>query len=63
MSNDEHTAGISRRTLVKSTALGSLALAASSFSLPFGMRTAAAAVQNAMRPADDKIVWGACSVN
>jgi Tat-targeted selenate reductase subunit YnfE len=63
MSNDEQTAGISRRTLVKSTALGSLALAASSFSLPFGMRSAAAAVQNAMRPADDKVVWGACSVN
>lgn len=63
MSNDEQPAGISRRTLVKSSALGSLALAASSFSLPFGMRTAAAAVQNAMKPAGDKIVWGACSVN
>jgi len=30
MSNDEHPAGISRRTLVKNTALGSLALAAES---------------------------------
>ncbi|SFF35477.1 Tat-targeted selenate reductase subunit YnfE [Phytobacter palmae] len=55
--------GISRRTLVKSTALGSLALAAGSFSLPFGMRTAAAAVQSALQPAEDKVVWGACSVN
>ncbi len=63
MSNDELPAGISRRTLVKTTALGSLALAASSISLPFGMRTAAAAVQSAMHPADDKVVWGACSVN
>lgn len=63
MSNVESGGGISRRTLVKSTALGSLALAAGSFSLPFGMRTAAAAVQRAMQPAEDKVVWGACSVN
>lgn len=63
MSNVESSGGISRRTLVKSTALGSLALAAGSFSLPFGMRTAAAAVQSAMQPAEDKVVWGACSVN
>lgn len=63
MSETEHSGGISRRTLVKSTALGSLALAASSFHLPFGMRSAAAAVQQAMQPAPDKVVWGACSVN
>ena len=63
MSIIESGGGISRRTLVKSTALGSLALAAGSFSLPFGMRTAAAAVQSALRPAEDKVVWGACSVN
>ncbi|WP_312277096.1 selenate/tellurate reductase subunit YnfE [Kosakonia cowanii] len=63
MSKTEYAGGISRRTLVKSTALGSLALAASSFSLPFGMRSAAAAVQQAMQPAPDKVVWGACSVN
>ncbi|HCM8602425.1 TPA: molybdopterin-dependent oxidoreductase, partial [Salmonella enterica subsp. enterica serovar Paratyphi A] len=53
----------SRRTLVKSAALGSLALAAGGVSLPFGMRTAAAVVQQAMRNEEDKIVWGACSVN
>ena len=63
MSETEHSGGISRRTLLKSTALGSLALAASSFHLPFGMRSAAAAVQQAMQPAPDKVVWGACSVN
>lgn len=59
MSRNELPTGISRRTLVKSTALGSLALAAGGLSLPFTIRSAAAALQ----PAADKIVWGACSVN
>lgn len=45
MSDIEQYGGISRRTLVKSSAIGSLALAAGGLSLPFGMRTAAAAVQ------------------
>lgn len=63
MSDVEQQGGISRRTLVKSTAIGSLALAAGGLSLPFGMRTAAAAVQQAIQPAKDKVVWGACSVN
>lgn len=27
------------------------------------MRTAAAAVQQAIQPAEEKVVWGACSVN
>ncbi len=35
MSNQEHTDGLTRRTLIKSTALGSLALAAGGLSLPF----------------------------
>ncbi len=43
MSKNESQVGISRRTLVKSTAIGSLALAAGGFSLPFTMRNAAAA--------------------
>ncbi|MCR6192484.1 molybdopterin-dependent oxidoreductase [Escherichia coli] len=51
--------GISRRTLVKSTAIGSLALAAGGFSLPFTLRSAAATVQQA----SEKVIWGACSVN
>lgn len=47
MSNQEHTGGLSRRTLIKSSALGSLALAAGGLSLPFSLRRAAAAVQEA----------------
>lgn len=45
MSNQEHTDGLTRRTLIKSTALGSLALAAGGLSLPFSLSHAAAAVQ------------------
>ncbi|WP_312153669.1 selenate/tellurate reductase subunit YnfE [Lelliottia nimipressuralis] len=63
MSDIEHHGGISRRTLVKSTAIGSLTLAAGGISLPFGLKSAAAAVQQAILPAADKVVWGACSVN
>lgn len=63
MSDIEHHGGISRRTLVKSTAIGSLALAAGGISLPFGLKSAAAAVQQAVQPDADKVVWGACSVN
>lgn len=63
MSEVEHHGGISRRTLVKSTAIGSLALAAGGIALPFGLKSAAAAVQTAIQPAEDKVVWGACSVN
>lgn len=59
MSKNEQMVGISRRTLVKSTAIGSLALAAGGFSLPFTLRSAEAAVQQA----NEKVVWGACSVN
>lgn len=54
MSKNERMVGISRRTLVKSTAIGSLALAAGGFSLPFTLRSAAAAVQQAR----EKVVWG-----
>ncbi|MDK9357565.1 selenate/tellurate reductase subunit YnfE [Lelliottia wanjuensis] len=63
MSDVEHHGGISRRALVKSTAIGSLALAAGGLSLPFGLKSAVAAVQQAVQPAADKVVWGACSVN
>lgn len=50
MSDVEHHGGISRRALVKSTAIGSLALAAGGISLPFGLKSAAAAVQQAVNP-------------
>jgi Tat-targeted selenate reductase subunit YnfE len=38
MSEADIHGGISRRTLVKSTAIGSLALAAGGLSLPFGLK-------------------------
>jgi Tat-targeted selenate reductase subunit YnfE len=64
MSNLNNPGGISRRSLVKSSAIGGLALAAGGISLPFGMRSAAAAVADALSPeSKDKVVWGACSVN
>ena len=62
MSNLEKHGGLSRRSLIKSSAIGSLALAAGGLSLPFSLRATAAAVQQAGRT-DDKVVWGACSVN
>ena len=63
MSDNAQSGGISRRTLVKSTAIGSLALAAGGLSLPFGLRPAAAALKDSLQPGPDKVVWGACSVN
>lgn len=62
MSNQESPGGVSRRALLKSTALGSLALAAGELTLPFTLRRAAAAVQQATGD-NTRIVWGACSVN
>lgn len=62
MSNQESPGGVSRRALLKSTALSSLALAAGGLTLPFTLRCAAAAVQQATGD-NTRIVWGACSVN
>ena len=62
MSDQEKPGGLSRRTLIKSSAIGSLAFAAGGLSLPFSLRATAAAVQQASQP-EDKVVWGACSVN
>ncbi len=62
MLNQESPGGVSRRALLKSTALGSLALAAGGLTLPFTLRRAAAAVQQATGD-NTRIVWGACSVN
>lgn len=62
MSNQESPGGVSRRALLKSTALSSLALAAGGLTLPFTLRSAAAAVQQATGD-NTRIVWGACSVN
>ncbi|EOW2369705.1 dimethylsulfoxide reductase subunit A [Cronobacter sakazakii] len=63
MSNTDSPVGISRRTLVKSTALGGLALAAGGLSLPFGVRQVAAAVGQAISAPDEHVVWSACTVN
>ncbi|EOV9624962.1 dimethylsulfoxide reductase subunit A [Cronobacter sakazakii] len=63
MSNTDSPVGISRRTLVKSTALGGLALAAGGLSLPFGVRQVAAAVGQAISAPDERVVWSACTVN
>lgn len=60
MSNQESPGGVSRRALLKSTALGSLALAAGGLTLPFTLRRAAAAVQQATGD-NTRIVWGGCT--
>ncbi|SUW64160.1 Dimethyl sulfoxide reductase DmsA precursor [Buttiauxella agrestis] len=64
MSNQSCPDGITRRSLVKTSAIGGLALAVSGISLPFGLRAAATAVGAAVNQnTEDKVVWGACSVN
>lgn len=63
MSNLQHSDGVSRRTIIKSTALGGLALVASGVSLPFCVRAVASSVGDALPSSYDKVVWGACSVN
>ena len=60
MSKNERMVGISRRTLVKSTAIGSLALAASRF---FLYRFYPAQCSSIGTTGQRKVVWGACSVN
>ncbi len=56
------TASISRRSLVKSSAIGSLALASSAFTLPF-TRIARAADGMTPAPVEEKAVWSSCTVN
>ncbi|SQB69850.1 putative oxidoreductase major subunit [Escherichia coli] len=51
-------AEISRRSLMKTSALGSLALASSAFTLPFSQIVRAAEV-----PVEEKAVWSSCTVN
>lgn len=64
MSNPCCPDGITRRNLMKTSAISGLALAVSGVSLPFSLRATAAAVGAGINqtPAD-KVVWGACSVN
>ncbi|EFF0489838.1 molybdopterin-dependent oxidoreductase [Escherichia coli] len=51
-------AEISRRSLMKTSALGSLALASSAFTLPFSQM-----VRAAEAPVEEKAVWSSCTVN
>ncbi len=51
-------AEISRRSLMKTSALGSLALASSAFTLPFSQM-----VRAAQAPVEEKAVWSSCTVN
>lgn len=55
-------AEVSRRGLVKTTAIGGLAMASSAFTLPF---TRIANAAEAISPAKtgEKVVWSACTVN
>ncbi|EBA5288234.1 twin-arginine translocation signal domain-containing protein, partial [Salmonella enterica] len=55
-------AEVSRRGLVKTTAIGGLAMASSAFTLPF---TRIANAAEAINPAKtgEKVVWSACTVN
>lgn len=56
--------GISRRSLVKSSAFGSIGLATVGISLPFSKSHATQAVSSAIKDkAQDKVVWSMCSVN
>lgn len=55
-------ASISRRSLVKTSAIGSLALASSTFTLPFS-RIAHAAADLASGNVAEKAVWSSCTVN
>ncbi|MBV7403665.1 dimethylsulfoxide reductase subunit A [Enterobacter sp. ENT03] len=55
-------AGVSRRSLMKTSAIGGLAAASSALSLPFS-RIARAAEALAPGASAEKVVWSACTVN
>lgn len=54
-------AEVSRRKLVQTTAIGGLAAATSTFSLPFSRLAFAAPTVNP--GSSEKVVWSACTVN
>jgi len=56
-------AGISRRTLMKTSTLAGLAIAAGSVSLPFSRKAMAEIVAAETQNGKERVVWGACSVN
>lgn len=53
-------AEVSRRGLMKTTAIGGLALASNALTLPF---TRLAHAADTPAPANEKVVWSACTVN
>ncbi|MGC6387604.1 selenate/tellurate reductase subunit YnfE [Ewingella sp. S1.OA.A_B6] len=55
--------GVSRRTLMKSSALVGLATAAGSIFLPFSRKVMADTLSPETKISEDSVVWGACSVN
>ncbi|WP_122991009.1 molybdopterin-dependent oxidoreductase, partial [Escherichia coli] len=55
-------AEVSRRGLVKTTAIGGLAVASSAFTLPFTRIANAAEALNPTQ-ANEKVIWSACTVN
>ncbi|GBU14220.1 hypothetical protein AwEntero_28210 [Enterobacterales bacterium] len=55
--------GISRRTLMKTSTLAGLAIAAGGVSLPFSRKALADAVTPQLKSSEESVVWGACSVN
>ena len=55
-------AEVTRRGLVKTTAIGGLAVASSAFTLPF-TRIAYAAEALNPTPINEKVIWSACTVN
>lgn len=62
--NCQESGGFSRRTLVKSSGIVGLALAVGGIALPFSRRALAESISaSVLQAAQDKVVWGACSVN
>lgn len=62
--NRQESGGFSRRTLVKSSGIVGLALAVGGIALPFSRRALAVSIsESVLQTAQDKVVWGACSVN
>ncbi|MBV6691082.1 selenate/tellurate reductase subunit YnfE [Serratia quinivorans] len=62
--NRQESGGFSRRTLVKSSGIVGLALAVGGIALPFSRRALAVSIsESVLQASQDKVVWGACSVN
>lgn len=62
--NSQVSAGVSRRALVKSGGIVGLAMAVGGIALPFSRRALADSIsESVQKTAQDKVVWGACSVN